>query len=730
MNKSEKGNDKDCQEDTQDLMQSIIDATDDLIFVKDTSFKYIAGNKAFGKFIGRPLSRIINYTDDDWFASQEAVDYFRDWDRKLFSSGKTQDIEEWVDYPDGSKVLLHTIKYPIYRDQQLMGLVGVSRDITAHRRADELNRKTSDILEMIARGKEAHEIYDAIALLYESRHPGMRCSMLELSDGHLLHGGAPSLPQAYCDAVHGLKNGPDVGSCGTSTYTGARCLVEDIASDPKWTDIKDAALPHGLRCCWSEPIKDSNGEVLGAFGMYYNHPALPNDYELQDLVSAARLAGIAMERDHAQKQIRNLAYTDELTGLGSRAHFYQFVENLIKTSKRHERHFSLLYVDLDDFKNINDSLGHDSGDLLLKEVAARLLKASRETDFVARLSGDEFCIVVLEVDELSSITNIVQRYFEELSEPVLISGRQHVPTCSIGIAHYPDDGKTLSVLLKAADTALYSAKELGKNRYEFYEPELTKKADCRFQFEQSLRKAIERKELSLVYQPQIDSYTNELVGVEALCRWKHPELGEISPVEFIPAAERIGMIKPLTEWVLYTASKEAIDWMSLEGRKLRLAVNISPTLFLDHDIVSLVKNFISESGMPPELLQLEVTESVVQTDSKNLEVLKKLKGLGVGLAIDDFGTGYSSFASLKHLTVDCLKIDKYFIDDIARDAHTRLLVASMIDIAKNFGHELVAEGVETTEQVEILHDLGCKNLQGYLFYKPLGSDGIADILVH
>ena len=368
-------------------------------------------------------------------------------------------------------------------DGQAVRLIGTDTDITARKKEELFGESNARILEMIALGEPAADIYDAIALMYEERHPGMRCSLLERDDNILRHGGAPSLPKEYCDAVNGLEIGPDVGSCGTSTYTGERVLVDDIETDKKWDKIKHYALPHGLRSCWSEPIKSSSGEVLGAFGMYYNHSALPNDEESDDLKSAARLAGIIMGRDQDQKRIRKLAYMDELTGLASRANFYQNLEALIDTSCREGRRFGVLYIDLDDFKNVNDSLGHDVGDLLLKEIAERLISACREVDFVARVSGDEFSVLVKDVPDEQVAASVAQSCLEKIAEPFELLTRKLMPACSIGIAHYPDDGRDLTTLLKAADTSLYAAKEYGKNRYALYEPMLSKKAEYRFQSE-------------------------------------------------------------------------------------------------------------------------------------------------------------------------------------------------------------------------------------------------------
>jgi len=665
--------------------------------------------------------RLVHPDDKDRFLSK--VDAY------LKGETATMEVEFRMFHKSGHLVYILGRGFSVFSEENKpVRLVGTHVDISRQKLAEMFNKRTAKILEMIARGKTASAIYDAIALMYEERHPGMRCSMLELEDGKLLHGGAPSLPQEYCDAVHGLQNGPDVGSCGTSTYTGERCIVENIETDPKWANIKDAALPHGMRSCWSEPIKNSRGEVLGAFGMYFDYPALPDENESEDLISAARLAGIVMERDQDHKRIRELAYTDELTGVASRAHFYMYMEDLIKTSQRHQRRFSLLYIDLDNFKNVNDSLGHGAGDQLLKEIAARLQGTGREIDFVTRISGDEFSIVIEGTDDSIVAADYCQRCLDAIAAPLELSGRTLVPSCSIGIAHYPDNGKTIATLLKAADTALYAAKERGKNCYAFYENGLTEKAEYRFKFEQYLREAIESEQLTLVYQPQIDSVTGSITGVEALSRWHHPELGQVSPAEFIPVAERIGMIGSLTDWVLYSACKQAVAWKKDAQRGLSIAVNISPGLFLNRDLVKSVKHIIDKTGIDPADLELEVTESVVQTDQKNLPIFRELKELGVSLAIDDFGTGYSSLASLKHLNVDCLKIDKYFIDGLLVDEDTKLLVSSMTEIGHNFRHKVIAEGVEKAEQFEFIQQIGCESVQGFLFSEPVTADELPRLL--
>ncbi len=648
----------------------------------------------------------------------------------LSGEAESFEVEMRMQHKQGHEVFIRSRAFKVSRGSacEPIRLIGTHVDITRQKKAELFDKRNTKILEMIAKGKPALSIYDEIALLYEERHPGMRCSMLELEGNKLLHGGAPSLPKAYCEAVHGLINGPEVGSCGTSSYTGKRVIVENIETDPKWADLKDVALPFGMRCCWSEPIKGSTGKVLGAFGMYFDYPALPNKEQSNDLTSAARLASIVMEREHTQKRIRDLAYTDELTKLSSRTHFYLNIESLIKECARNNRKFGLLYIDLDNFKHVNDSLGHDAGDFLLKEAAQRLKKACREVDYIARLSGDEFCIAVSDVEDEYDASHVAQRCLDLISQPIELIGRKFTPACSIGIAYYPNDGKDIQTILKAADTALYAAKDLGKNRYSYYNKDLTKKAEYRFKIQQYLREAIEKQQLTLVYQPKIDINTGEVISVEALSRWNHPELGQISPVDFIDMAEQIGMIKSLTEWVLKTACGQSTLWKKSGLPAVRMAVNISPSHFLDSDLVPLIKKVISETGILPEDLELEVTEGVVQTNQENLIIFEHLKELGILLAIDDFGIGYSSFASLKHLNVDFLKIDKYFIDDMLTDNKSKLLISSMIEMGHNLGHEVTAEGIEKKEQFNMLQQLGCDSAQGYLFSKPVGAEQISVLL--
>ncbi len=432
---------------------------------------------------------------------------------------------------------------------------------------------------------------------------------------------------------------------------------------------------------------------------------------------------ITQQRE-SEERIRQLAYSDALTGLASRAYFHKHLEEVVKASFCRNERFALLFLDLDGFKGVNDSQGHDVGDMLLKVIARRLQGVIREIDFVARLGGDEFCIMIDNISDQYDAAQVASRCLEDLSEPVML-GRQKVrPTCSIGIAYYPDDGEDSQSLLKAADSAMYAAKESGKHRYMFYQPEFTEKAESRLLVEQDLRQSIDNGELELYYQPQIDLRTGRIIGVEALMRWNHPTRGMILPNEFIEIAERIDFVKPIGQWMLKTACEQAKLWRDMGLPHFRLAVNISPSHFHDLDFVDRVEQILSESAYPGSALELEVTESVTQPSRENLEIFARLRKVGVSIAIDDFGTGYSSLVALKKLPINCLKIDRLFIIDMLHDPKSSVLLGTFVGMAHALGHIVVAEGVEEEDQVKVLNAIGCDIVQGFYFSQPVSATEI------
>ncbi|MGZ8908459.1 MAG: EAL domain-containing protein [Methylococcaceae bacterium] len=432
-------------------------------------------------------------------------------------------------------------------------------------------------------------------------------------------------------------------------------------------------------------------------------------------------------RKETEKQIHHLAYFDNLTGLASRSYYHERIEGFIKAASRRNEQFAFLFLDLDGFKEINDRYGHNIGDEFLKAIAQNLKLVTREIDFIARLGGDEFCIILANITDDEGVAEMANRCLQKLNQPLLLGSHEIIPSVSIGIAIFPRDGQNESELIKAADTAMYSAKQLGKRRYVFYSPNMSQQATQRREKEHMLREAFREKQFVLHYQPQVSMITGQIVGVEALIRWHHPEQGLIFPDEFISLAERLGLIVELGNWVLETACWQLAQWHQSGLNYIQMAVNLSSIHFQDHGLVETVRDLLKKTGVPAQYLELEVTESSMQTKG-HIEVFKQLRALGVKIAIDDFGTGFSCLASLQQLPLDCLKIDKIFVDDMLYNPHTSLLLGTIIGLANALGYTMVAEGVETKDQAVIIQDLGCNIMQGFLYSRAIPGDEIPDMI--
>jgi diguanylate cyclase (GGDEF)-like protein len=420
------------------------------------------------------------------------------------------------------------------------------------------------------------------------------------------------------------------------------------------------------------------------------------------------------ERRHAEQQITHLAHHDALTDLPNRALFRERLEQELERARRGEQ-LAVLYIDIDEFKSVNDSLGHPAGDELLKAVASRLQSCVREADFVARLGGDEFAIVQTGIKQPCDVVDLVRRIYEAIREPYECLGHQVATDASIGIALAPNDGTDLDQLLKSADLAMYGAKADGRRTYRFFEPEMDARVKARRTLELDIRQAIADGAFELHYQPVINAGSSEIVGCEALLRWNHPVRGMISPAEFIPIAEETGLICELGDWVLSTACAEATNWPP----GIKLAVNVSPVQFRSHGFSLKVANALATTGLSANRLELEITEAVlIRDDEAALAMLQHLRALGVRIALDDFGTGYSSLSYLQRFPFDKIKIDRCFVNDIAETEGSSTIVQAVINIARSRNMTTTAEGVETEQQREMLLSLGCTEMQGYLFSRP------------
>ena len=430
----------------------------------------------------------------------------------------------------------------------------------------------------------------------------------------------------------------------------------------------------------------------------------------------------------AEARVQYLATHDEMTGLVNRTLFGEFLERAIARCHRPGRRFAVMFVDLDRFKVINDSLGHESGDALLKVIASRLRASLRTSDVVARFGGDEFVLLVEDVNDRAAVEVVARNLLTAVLQPVQIAGQECRITASIGIALCPDDAQEAEALLKHADLAMYHAKEQGKNGFQYFSPTMGAQSTERVLIETSLKGALERGELSVHYQAKVDMQTGEIRGAEALLRWTHPELGVVSPTRFIPIAEECGLIIPIGRWAMTTACTQAAEWLRL-GLPLCVAVNLSPRQFMDPQLVSHVREALDQSGLPPSLLELEITESVMMRDrDAAIEKMTMIRDLGVRLAIDDFGTGYSSLAHLKRFPIDTLKIDRSFIRGIPQSAADLAIAEAILTLATSLGVTVVAEGVETAEQQTFLSGHTCNEMQGFYFNRPLPSELFTQLL--
>jgi diguanylate cyclase (GGDEF)-like protein len=438
---------------------------------------------------------------------------------------------------------------------------------------------------------------------------------------------------------------------------------------------------------------------------------------------------ILQQKKRTEDRVNHIAFHDDLTALPNRLMLNRSLDQAVSRHRRAGTQLAILFMDVDRFKVINDSLGHEVGDLLLRQVADRLQEHSREGDLVARMGGDEFVVLIENHDNLADLSACAQRLVERLSAPYMLGRREYHVTLSIGISVFPSDGSDSRSLLKAADVAMYRAKASGRNNHQYYSPSMEVHTKERLELESDLRHALDRGEFLLHYQPKVEIATGLVTGIEALLRWEHPLRGLVSPMDFIPLAEDTGLIVPIGEWVLATACARTKAWQDQGFPKLGVAVNLSARQFADPMLLPNLTRIIRASGLDPSSLELEITESLVMSHGASaVAVLEKLKSIGVQIAIDDFGTGYSSLAYLKRFPIDTLKVDRSFIRDIPADSGDKKITRAIVAMAHSLKLKVVAEGVETAEQLAFLRTLHCDAVQGYLLCRPLPEGQVADFL--
>ncbi|MDX3775667.1 bifunctional diguanylate cyclase/phosphodiesterase [Chromatiaceae bacterium AAb-1] len=699
------------------LLSLVADETDNAVLLTDADWHIIYVNESFIRSFGYPLQEVLGKVPSELLVP-EATEAEVAAMRSALLAGQSQRFEK-LTYSKHSQRFWSSITVSPILDTQgkMTHTCCVLTDITEAKMHEVLQHK---VLEAMVYEVPLADVMGKICHEVERISPEVIATILAVDEHDCLHPlAAPSLPDSYSKALEGVPIGPDVGSCGTAAFTGKAVLAEDIETDPLWQPYKHLVLPLGIKSCWSTPVKSSSGKVMGTFAFYYKEQRQPDQFHQRLVDVSVNLCALALEREVARAQIRKLAFYDSLTGLANRSLLHARADQAIASALRNKENLAVLFIDLDRFKQINDSLGHTAGDELLKTVANRLQEERRSSDIVGRLSGDEFVLVLPQCD-VSQVTDIIEELQHKLFAVCNIEGTQLTPSASIGISLFPDNGHDMETLLHRADIAMYQAKTSGRGRFSFFSNEMNIVAQERLALEAALRDALKHNQLALHYQPQINMKTGRIYGVEALARWYHPTLGDISPARFIPLAEECGLIGELGHWAVREACKQLGEWRKREISVPMVSVNLSPTNFHNLNLPQMIMNALQENELSPTDLTLEITENVLlDTNPSTLKTLLEIHENGSRLAMDDFGSGYSSLNYLRKLPVSELKLDKSFVDDIEHDEACRALSYAALCIGESLQLTVIAEGVEKAGQHYILKDQGYHAAQGYLFSKPL-----------
>ncbi len=719
--------------DERMTLQTVIDWVPDNLWVKDTHSRFVICNKATAERMGLAVAAVIGKSDRELCPPETAQGYLADEQRVIETGQPMIDKEEYVLSPNGQMTWILTTKVPLRNERgEIFGVVGVSRDISDRRRADLLRAGQAQILEQIAVGAPLETAMENLVRLVELQIPGTRGVVLlaDAAGEHLRVCAAPNIDRTFVTALDNLKIGPDGLSSGTAVHRRQPVVVTDMLNDPLWADRRELVAAHAYRSCWSIPIVSPDDKPLGALTFYSQTTEPPTDEEFKIGEAAVHIAGIAIERKDSEERIRFMATHDSLTGLPNRALLKDRIDQALRFAQRSGHWATVVFIDLDNFKIINDTLGHNAGDELLKAVAERMVSCLRGVDTVVRLGGDEF--VVLLVDQPRSpdvISATINKLQAAIVAPLDIAGQTLRVTCSIGAANYPGDGVDADALLANADAAMYRAKDLGRDNFQFYTPDLNVKVRDEFLLQEALRTAVERREFILHYQPQVDMTTGAIFAVEALIRWNHPTLGLMPPNRFIPIADKTGMIVGIGDWVLHEACRQNKEWQDAGLPKIKVSVNVSARQFAERNFTARVEDALKSSGLEAKYLELELTESLIMRDTAlAIDTMNALQRLGIQLAIDDFGIGYSSLSALKTFPVARLKIDKSFIKGLPTSMDDRAVTTAVISLGKKLNLRIIAEGVENDEQMEFLRENKCDELQGFRFSEPIPPAAIEEFL--
>jgi diguanylate cyclase (GGDEF)-like protein len=591
-----------------------------------------------------------------------------------------------------------------------------------HRHSAHLEKSRSRVLELVAANQTLEFTLHRIVHMIESQRPGVLCSVLLRNGGVLSWAVATGFPQDTIRLSKPVKLSPDPSDYVSAELARATIYWEDVRACPIWAERTYLAGQLGIASCMSIPILSAAGGLLGLLVMHYRLGQSRRDGDPELLQVAARLAALAVEQRKLTERLEFQARHDSLTGLPNRAYFIELLEKALAEAGERSGILAVLFIDLDRFKQINDTLGHTMGDRLLKEVGGRLRRLLTEDDLAGRMGGDEFTIVMTRQPEVQTAIEASEEFLKAFRAPHRIDGNELFVTASIGLSIFPNHGTTAAELLRNADLAMYHAKNGGKNDLELFLAEDHVLDLERLHLENALRRALENHEFELLYQPLVNM-DGSVEGLEALLVWRHPVHGTITPKQFIPIAEETGLIIEIGSWVIRQACTQGAQWLKSGYRSARISVNVSALQFERRDFVQTVATTLALSGFPPQRLELELTESYIMRDlPQYVNRMTQIRDLGVSISIDDFGTGYSSLSYLNKLPVDSLKIDQSFLRGLQEPEGSLPVVQSSVRLAHSMNLTVVAEGVETVAELELVRVLGCDKVQGHVYGPSLRQE--------
>jgi diguanylate cyclase (GGDEF)-like protein/PAS domain S-box-containing protein len=726
--------------ESQRRTQVLIETLPNPVFFKGLDGKYLGVNRAWEAFFNVAREAIVGKTVHSLYPHAPAVaERLHDRDLALWRDPGKQIYETAIALPDGRQrdavYYKATFTGP---DGAVAGLIGTIIDVTETRQAERRQAMEHAVTQVLA---SAESVSDALPQTIrticeafgwacgaywsadEQRNVLRRAAVWHIDEPEV----ARFLSSETFSAERTLSAAKAGGLLRRVWQDRAPIWIADVATEPEFKRGSAAAVA-GLHCAFAFPVV-AGGERLGVMEFFSRSIKQPDPELLAATRSLGSQIGQFMVRKDAEEKLRFVATHDGLTELPNRVMFGQRLDHALTRAQRHRCRLAVLFLDLDRFKLINDTLGHQYGDALLREVARRLRQCLRASDTVARLGGDEFVVLLEDVTEPLFVASVAQKMIAAVGEGYVLAGREYHVTASVGASTFPDDAADAPSLLKNADVAMYRAKEQGRNTFQFYSSQLNLHSAQRLNLESGLRRAIEREEFVLHYQPQVELRSGRITGAEALVRWLHPELGLLSPGRFIGIAEETGLIVPIGQWVLRTACAAQRVWMDRGLPPLRVAVNLSARHFMRSDLAGDVGAALADTGCDPARLELEITETSVMEDPERVvALLHQVREIGVRVAIDDFGTGHSSLAYLKRFPVDNLKVDRSFISDLPNDKNNAAITQAVIAMGHSLGMRVIAEGVETRAQHNFLLAHKCDEYQGYFFSKPLAEADFTALL--